>query len=389
MLAIATVENEVDALADRIAETAAMLDAATHRLLTDIRRFDELLAWHHQGALSMAHWLHWRCGIALGAAREKVRVAHALVALPDIDDALRRGEVSYSKVRAMTRVATADTEATLLAYARSSTASQLERICRLYRQVTDTSVSCARGDRFVRVRETDDGFVRIEMQLLPDEAARVLAACDVSAGTRADGLVAMAERELRGDAPTRPPVEITLHVDAATLSGHLEDGRGVPAETCRRLLCDAGVVPVLDDVDGNPLDVGRKTRTIPTAIRRALSLRDRGCRYPGCTNRLVDGHHVRPWIEGGPTSLANLVSLCRRHHTFLHEGGCRVRARGDDFDFFLPNGTRIPTAGTARPSVELSAWIPRQGLSLGPQTACPRWDGTPPDYAAAIDALVR
>ena len=163
----------------------------------------------------------------------------------------------------------------------------------------------------------------------------------------------------------------------------------IPAETCRRLLCDAGVVPVLDDSDGKPLDVGRKTRTIPTAIRRALLLRDRGCRYPGCTNRLVDGHHVRPWIEGGPTSLANLVSLCRRHHTFVHEGGFSVSAREDDFDFFLPDGTRIPTAGTARPSVELSAWIRQEGLSLGPQTAYPRWDGTPPDYAAAIDALVR
>ena len=198
MLAIATVENEVDALADRIAETAAMLDAATHRLLTDIRRFDELLAWHHQGALSMAHWLHWRCGIALGAAREKVRVAHALVALPDIDDALRRGEVSYSKVRAMTRVATADTEATLLEYARSSTASQLERVCRLYRQVTAPRAP-ARDDCFVRVRETDDGFVRIEMQLLPDEAARVLAACD--------GRVALGSYLPR--APTDPDVRIS------------------------------------------------------------------------------------------------------------------------------------------------------------------------------------
>src|SRR6266496_3013972 len=121
-------ENEIDALADRIAETAAMLDAATHRLLTDLRRFDEEKGWARQGALSLAYWLNWRCGIALGAAREKVRVAQALGGLPLLDDALRQGQLSFSKLRAMTRIATPENEATLLELARHSTASQLERI---------------------------------------------------------------------------------------------------------------------------------------------------------------------------------------------------------------------------------------------------------------------
>src|SRR5215831_16670813 len=94
-------EMEVNALADRIAETAAMLDAGTHRLLADIRVFDEREMWAAQGCLTCAHWLNWRCGIGLGAAREKVRVAKALGGLPLIDEALRLGQVSYSKVRAL------------------------------------------------------------------------------------------------------------------------------------------------------------------------------------------------------------------------------------------------------------------------------------------------
>src|SRR5215467_521802 len=101
---------EIQSLADRIAETAAMLDAGTHRLLADIRHFDADELWAAQGATSCAHWLNWRCGIALGAAREKVRVARALAILPLSDDALRQGQVSYSKVRAMTRGATPDNE---------------------------------------------------------------------------------------------------------------------------------------------------------------------------------------------------------------------------------------------------------------------------------------
>src|SRR5687768_8041578 len=124
---------EVDALGDEIAELSGQLDAATHRLLTAIRRFDAIEGWHRQGAVSCAHWLNWRIGMSLGTAREHVRVARALESLPKVDGVLRRGEVSYSKVRAMTRVATPETEEVLVEVARSSTAAQLEKVCRLYR----------------------------------------------------------------------------------------------------------------------------------------------------------------------------------------------------------------------------------------------------------------
>src|SRR5215471_13625990 len=155
---------DVDALADRIAETAAMLDAGTHRLLTDVRRFDVEELWAIQGATSCAHWLNWRCGIALGAAREKVRVARALAILPLIDDALRQGQVSYSKVRAMTRVATPNNERKLLELATASTASQLEKVCRILDPIHPREPRSA-PERWMRVFHTDKDTVRIDIQL--------------------------------------------------------------------------------------------------------------------------------------------------------------------------------------------------------------------------------
>ena len=124
----------IDELADRVAQAAAVVDAATHELLTRIRAFDESGGWYVQGATSCAAWLAWRIGLTPGVAREKVRVARKLAALPATDEQLRLGQISYWKTRALTRVATAESEQTLLLYAQHSTGRQFEKICRLYRQ---------------------------------------------------------------------------------------------------------------------------------------------------------------------------------------------------------------------------------------------------------------
>jgi hypothetical protein len=127
-----------------------------------------------------------------------------------------------------------------------------------------------------------------------------------------------------------------VHVDAQTLiertAGRCEvdEGPSVAAETLRRLACDASLVTIIEDPRGEPLDVGRKTRAIPPALRRALASRDKGCRFPGCMHvRYVDGHHVRHWVDGGETKLSNLVSLCRFHHRAVHEGRLVVQRRDD------------------------------------------------------------
>jgi hypothetical protein len=125
---------------------------------------------------------------------------------------------------------------------------------------------------------------------------------------------------------TQQPVDLE-HVDAATLK-HYEDGRceiehgpSITVDTARQITCDSSLVRLVENDDGEPLDVGRKTRSIPPALRRALSARDTGCRFRGCTfHRYVDAHHIEHWADGGETKLSNLVTLCRAHHRMVHKG---------------------------------------------------------------------
>ena len=313
----------------------------------------------------------------MGAAREKVRVARALGKLPVMDDALRRGVLSYSKVRAMTRIAKPENDGPLVEMALHATGAQLERICRGVRQVRaeDEPETALEGEsRFVRARRTALGTVRIEAELHPDEAALVLqaieharhqlraAASDVSAETsptseangtsepamppprptRADGLVAVAESFLahgpesgKGGERTQIFVHLAQSALAAdgALAATLEDGTHVSAETFRRLACDSGLLPVAVDEHGRPLDVGRSTRKTHRPIRRALWLRDRGCRFLGCRNQLyLHGHHIQHWIQGGETRIDNLLFLCAlcraRHNPHYADSLIMPRAAG-------------------------------------------------------------
>ena len=400
------------ALGDRIAEQAAHLDAAMHRLLSDLRDFDRQGYWHEAGARSCAHWLSWRVSWDLGTAREHLRVARRLAELPAVGAALSRGELSYSKVRAITRVATAATEPTLLQFARQTTAAQLEVICRRFRAVErldEKREDLRASRRRVVRRDLDDGLVRIEAVLRPEEAAVLWAAIDgaardVSAGARfdrADGLMAIAQREVRGEHPGRSAVEVVMTVSADALRGNAEqpldatgsfpDGGCVSAEAARRLTCDCAVVPAVLDAAGTPLSVGRKTRSIPTALARALALRDPTCRFPGCTNHLfVEAHHIQHWAHGGETSLGNTVRLCSFHHVFVHEGGFRVEL--DELGqprFFGPHGVQVHPEPPRRHRTRVWETIhaANRDLAITPQTGQCAWDGWPVDYDRCVEVL--
>src|SRR6185312_11881285 len=176
---------------------------------------------------------------------------------------------------------------------------------------------------------------------------------------RADALAVLAESFLKHGAETLRGGErhqIVVHVDAETLRTgtagqcEIEDGPSLPAETVRRLGCDCSVVMLVEDSDGEPLSVGRKTRSIPPALRRALNARDRGCRFPGCTHtRYVDAHHVRHWAHGGETKPSNLVSLCSFHHRQVHEGRVQVEVLDHGaFRFVRPDGRSFDSAAPNR-----------------------------------------
>ena len=166
---------------------------------------------------------------------------------------------------------------------------------------------------------------------------------------RADALVLMSEHLLASlDQGIASPsagdkVQVMIHIDAnsidnsETLNGegdkthcYLDGGPFLCTDTVRRLACDAGIVTVLEDSDGNILNIGRKSRTVPSPVRRALNLRDQGCRWPSCTeSRYLEAHHIEHWCNGGETSLTNLMLLCKHHHVMLHEGKYRVFVEDD------------------------------------------------------------
>jgi hypothetical protein len=149
----------------------------------------------------------------------------------------------------------------------------------------------------------------------------------------------------------------------------MENGPHVSAETSRRIACDSSVLRVDENKNGEPLAIGRKSRSIPPAMRRALRMRDEGCRFPGCTNdKFVDGHHIEHWADGGETNLNNLVLLCRRHHHLVHEGGfsCEKAASGelifkDQRNTPLPHWSLLPTVGDD----DINDWLEREFFDRG------------------------
>jgi 5-methylcytosine-specific restriction endonuclease McrA len=193
---------------------------------------------------------------------------------------------------------------------------------------------------------------------------------------------------------------VVVHVDASVLADPeqpgqsvLEEGSHVPAGTSQRLACDASRVVMRHDEEGRVVEVGARTRTIPPALRRALQHRDGSCRFPGCTVRVGQGHHVRHWAQGGPTMLSNLALLCRRHHRAVHEEGYQLERMPDGaLQFRRPNGWLLPdvppqAAVPADPVGTLRAQHAAQGLRVHARTACPGWLGERLDVGWAIDVL--
>ncbi len=342
-------------LGDSIAATVAAIDRTEHQLMALLREFDAAGGWQTDGQTSFAAWLSYRTGMSPGAARERVRMAAALAEPTLIDEAFGRREISYSKARAMTRVATAENEDVLLTSARGMSAAELEKLCQMVRSV-GTGNEPVEPERRFSQRAIGDGMIRMTVTVTTDEAAVVCAALDSFAeapSRRAEGLVAMADECSRG-----------------------------PAEASRRLLCDAGVVPLLCDQACKTLDVGRKSRTIPASIRRALSVRDRGCRFPGCSHTIVDGHHIEHWINGGETKIANLVSLCRRHHRFVHEGGAAVESlKAGEFRFRTRDGELLAAVG----KLPTATSLPTQ--CFDPLCAVPADDLRPIDWSLVVGAI--
>ena len=376
------------------------MTAALARWLDLIGEYDRLDGWWDSGCRSMSEWVAWQCGVGSRAAREYVRVAHAVGELPLIHAAFASGALTYSKVRALT-LATPESEADLLEFAHHATAAQLERtVVRPSRRLRRLGRG-ARGQHGELGLERRQQAPRVQRPNprrgrgdLPQalETAREALREQRRAEASEDGENGSAEPldgEVAGGSAEPPPRpssaecltavaeaalahipaidgalsadrhQVMVHIDAETLAtnspgaqatGHgtcsVARGTGIAPEVVRRICCDSSLVPLIE-FEGQPIAVGHQRRAIPSSIRRALISRDGCCQFPGCERyRYVDAHHIKHWAHGGATKLDNLVLLCRHHHRLVHEGAGRARrpeARPRS------SGRRIASARIRRP----------------------------------------
>jgi hypothetical protein len=388
-------ESPLPDLAAAITAGAVRLAAATAAWLRLIAEFDRRDGWHGYGIMSCAHWLAWQCGLSPGAAREHVRVARSLQSLPLIEAAFSSGRLSYSKVRALTRIAEPDSEASLLDVALELTASQVERTVRQWRRADARD---AHADLF-EYRPSfeywwdEHGMLNAKMRLPAEEGAAFVASIESLAeraarrerarekkarGATEEGpaghgrtaheeiglarertearriaaLTALAEAAADADrrAGDPPRREVVVHVDAAVLAddaasgrAYLEGGPALHPRVVRRMLCGASVVTMLEE-NREPLAVGRRKRRATKAQRTALLRRDGGCARPGCPEARIErlhAHHLRHWLFGGRTDVPNLVLLCDRDHGLVHDLDLVMTRRDGALIVTAPDGRRV------------------------------------------------
>jgi hypothetical protein len=342
---------------------------------------------------------------------EHLRVAHALTRLPQITQAFAAGRISYSKVRALTRVTGTDTaaltrigaaiaagepelrhvtvadaetaEQVLLNLALSGTASHVETVvAAVRRRCTPPADTTAR--RGLSWHWAGDGSLVLRARFTPEVGATLITAIDAQmtaparpgagsptpapqdldqraleqqpgpaidreAARRADALHALLTRGPDDEIVQRGQAQVIVHLDAATGAAQIRGGPAVPAPTAERLACDARVQALLDDRVGNRLYLGRSRRLATPAQIAALTSRDAEiCQFPGCAHtRHLHAHHLVPWWVGGRTDVDNLILVCSYHHGVIHDHGYRIHRLGDRWQFQRPDGTPIPTGGPA------------------------------------------
>lgn len=345
------------------------LEAERLRRLAEI---DRRRLFERDGHLSAASWLAHRCSLGWGQAREALHLARALDRMPKVRRVLEAGAISLSGARVLAEAHRAEPEAFLAAApmlvdaATRHPVTELRRVVAHWRNlVVSERMGSSEAGEVVRARRrlhasvTLEGMVRLDADLDPETGQSLMTALGAvldaevrsssaarpdgpspgepddrtPAQRRADALGEICRGWLDGSdrpevAGERPHVTVTVSLDSlvgspgAGAAGALADAGPIDRGTIRRLACDASVTRIVVGPRSEPLDVGRRTATVPPAIRRGLVVRDRHCRFPGCDRpqSWCDAHHVRHWADGGETSLANLVLLCRRHHRLTHSG---------------------------------------------------------------------
>ncbi|MDQ1521701.1 MAG: hypothetical protein QOI55_2774 [Actinomycetota bacterium] len=357
--------EEIDGLADAalgndLVSLRRVLDLIEAEFIRRLERFDRQHGALAEGAVSTVSWLRSTCGLTGGAAADRVRMARRLADLSATTASFRAGRAGFANVSLIARLAdevgtdaTRTVEATLVTAAETLDAVRMRYLTAFTHHRLDADGALEQDNRHHEHRwfscdQTFGGVFVLRGELDAENGAVVKTAHDALTGPggaddqrsgsqrRADALVELASHQLQNR--TLPAVHgqrphLTVTADIATLRrvpgappADLEGVGPIHAQTARRAACDSVLTLATVARNGEPLSIGRASRTVPAAIRTALNLRDHGCRFPGCdrASEWTDGHHIRHWADGGETSLDNLVSLCRRHHRVVHERGWEI-----------------------------------------------------------------
>jgi hypothetical protein len=399
-------DPDLDLLADAIVSTAGSLAAATCRWLLLVADFDARNGCARFTMPTTSHWLAYACSLSQRTATDHVRVARALAAHPRLAEEMTAGRLSYSHLRAISRVARpgeGELVEELVNLARHGTVRHLESMVRGLRSVRDVEDgTTAPPEEYVKHGWGATNHWRITARLEPERGAVVRSAIEAVARaehmTQTDALVRLAEiglaaladsdhppRTLRGEERTA----VVVHLDARQgthARPRVDGGPALPEPVVERLLCQGRVRTVLHDADGSPLDVGRSRRVVTAKLFYALLLRDTHCRHPGCRSRTgLEAHHVRHWLHGGRTDLNNLVLLCRYHHHAHHDGVFTMIAHGRQrFGFLRADGRDLAAYDRTPGAVPIESEHP-----VATHAATSRWDGTRLEHGYAVSVLAQ
>ena len=370
-------EHSTEALTRCLAQLHGLHNAVLRQILAVTAEVQRREAYLADGARTPAAWLRTHLGLSPATSEAWADVAERLEDLPKLAETFESGQISFDKLRAAVHLADPDSEERVAEEAKYTSVTMLERSARKRKRVSVREEAEVYKKRHLSWAWRDQGArLAIWGSLTAEQGASVIAAIDRIAEKtsfdgegsllglgqkRADALAQVAEAKIAEDHDAaRATVLINVDVDVAegVIHGETEDGAIFSSDVMERLMCDARLQIVLQDHTGEPLGVGRTSRSIPTWLDKQLRVRDPECCFPGChSTKFLQAHHVEWWTRGGATDLDNLLRLCPAHHRLFHGGGWRMEPDGEGHRVCIRPDGKVVREGPPPLDCDVKQWL--------------------------------